>query len=183
MPPVSASGTPLKTSSASRGDAERRVEQQEDQEEADRHDDRQALRARRPGSRTARPSRASSPGGSLHLLRRSCACASATNEPMSRPRTLACTTTRRLPFSRLIWFGPSANANVATLLQRHECAARAVRARRRQRHRQVLQRLEIVAHRVRQAHDDRRSGGRPRRRRRPRARRPRRRSRPARRDG
>ena len=34
-------------------------------------------------------------------------CASATTEAMSRPRTFAVTTTRRLPFSRLIWFGPS----------------------------------------------------------------------------
>src|SRR5215204_4707374 len=33
---------------------------------------------------------------------------------MSRPRTLPVTTTRRFPFSRLIWFGPSANSNEAT---------------------------------------------------------------------
>ena len=41
-------------------------------------------------------------------------CASATKEPRSRPRTLAVTTTRRLPFSRLIWFGPGAMAMRAT---------------------------------------------------------------------
>ena len=35
------------------------------------------------------------------------ALASATTPAMSRPRTLAWITTRRLPFSRLIWFGPS----------------------------------------------------------------------------
>lgn len=34
------------------------------------------------------------------------ACASSTNPPRSRPRTLICTTTIRLPFSRLIWFNP-----------------------------------------------------------------------------
>ncbi len=33
--------------------------------------------------------------------------ASSTNAPRSAPRTLAWTTTRRLPFSRLIWFSPS----------------------------------------------------------------------------
>ena len=65
MPPVSASGTPLKTSSASRAEPKRAEQQQEDQAEADRHDDHQPLRARRPGSRTARPSRASSPAGSF----------------------------------------------------------------------------------------------------------------------
>ena len=31
-----------------------------------------------------------------------------------RLRTFACTTTRRLPFSRLIWFGPSAIVRAAT---------------------------------------------------------------------
>ena len=39
---------------------------------------------------------------------------SATNDPMSRPRTLAVTTTRRLPSSRLIWFGPGAMSSDAT---------------------------------------------------------------------
>ena len=33
---------------------------------------------------------------------------------MSRSRTFTCTTTRRLPFSRLIWLGPSASVNFAT---------------------------------------------------------------------
>ena len=42
------------------------------------------------------------------------ACASATSEPMSRPRTFAVTTTRRRPFSRLTWFGPSPKANEAS---------------------------------------------------------------------
>ena len=42
--------------------------------------------------------------------------ASATNEPMSRSRTLVLTTTRRLPSSRLTWFGPGANERVATSL-------------------------------------------------------------------
>src|SRR3546814_17670830 len=43
------------------------------------------------------------------------ACASATTDPTSRPRTLACTTTRRSPFSRLIWLGPSTTLISATL--------------------------------------------------------------------
>ena len=41
--------------------------------------------------------------------------ASSTNEPRSRPRTLHCTTIRRLPFSRLIWLVPSATSILATL--------------------------------------------------------------------
>ncbi len=41
---------------------------------------------------------------------------------MSRPRTLAVTTTRRLPFSREIWFGPSATEKLATCLSRTEVA-------------------------------------------------------------
>ena len=53
------------------------------------------------------------PGGifTSFNIRRS---ASATNVPMSRPRTLALTTMRRLPFSLLIWFGPGAKSSVAT---------------------------------------------------------------------
>jgi hypothetical protein len=42
------------------------------------------------------------------------ACASCTTPAMSRPRTFACTTTRRFPFSRLIWFGPLAVTSDAT---------------------------------------------------------------------
>ena len=45
-PPVSASGTPLNTSSASAHRAEADEEQQEDQEQRERHDDRQPLRRR-----------------------------------------------------------------------------------------------------------------------------------------
>jgi len=45
---------------------------------------------------------------------RMAASASATKEPRSRPRTLALTTTRRLPSSRLIWFGPCAEVKLAT---------------------------------------------------------------------
>src|SRR5690625_3974594 len=45
------------------------------------------------------------PAGSAVSATDACACA--TNPPKSRPRTLACTTMRRLPFSRLIWLGPS----------------------------------------------------------------------------
>jgi len=36
------------------------------------------------------------------------------NEPRSRPGTLAVTTTRRLPSSRLIWFGPVTTSTLAT---------------------------------------------------------------------
>src|SRR3546814_5888579 len=36
------------------------------------------------------------------------------NEPRSRPRTLAVTTTRRLPSSRLIWLGPITTSTLAT---------------------------------------------------------------------
>ena len=73
---------------------------------------------------------------------------------MSRPRTLACTTTRRLPFSRLIWFGPSRERERARPRFSGMAAAIAPASARRQRDRQVLQRLEIAAHRIRQAHHD-----------------------------
>ncbi|MCY1406785.1 hypothetical protein D9M71_220650 [compost metagenome] len=43
-----------------------------------------------------------------------CVSASCTNEPISRPRTLALTTTSRLPFSRLTWLGPSTRSRLAT---------------------------------------------------------------------
>ncbi len=51
------------------------------------------------------------PVGTL-ICERPCS-ASATKEPMSRPRTLALTTIRRLPFSRLTWLGPGARSRVA----------------------------------------------------------------------
>ena len=43
-PPVSASGTPVKTSSASADRAEAHEQQHEDQQQRDRHDDRAAAR-------------------------------------------------------------------------------------------------------------------------------------------
>ncbi len=52
------------------------------------------------------------PGGSATSA--TAACAWPTNPPRSRPRTLACTTTRRLPLLRLIWFGPSLTLMRAT---------------------------------------------------------------------
>ena len=87
---------------------------------------------------------------------------------MSRPRTFACTTIRRLPFSRLIWFGPSAisifatdasgtNARVgaaSTLSARSDADARSrLRSRLRQRDRQVFERGQVVPHVVGQPHD------------------------------
>ena len=66
----------------------------------------------------------------LHLLARSSPAPPPPREPMSRPRTLAVTTTRRLPFSRLIWLGPSVNVERRHLPQRdgHAAGARAPRA-------------------------------------------------------
>ena len=66
------------------------------------------------GSRTGRPSRANSRPAARICSAAPCAWASSTKPPRSRPRTLAWTTIRRLPFSRLIWFGPSAVSKRAT---------------------------------------------------------------------
>ena len=112
-PPVSASGTALKTSRASRAEPSALNKQQKNQGEAGRYDDHQPFARRRRDSRTARP-RPSNNLAETAPARSILACASATTEPMSRPRTLAVTTTRRLPFSRLIWLGPSERRKVAT---------------------------------------------------------------------
>ena len=128
-----------------------------------------------------RPSRASSrPAASTSAPMR--AAASATNEPRSRPRTFAVTTTRRLPFSRLIWFGPGASSSRATAPSgtklghaRRWCSRRfASPCAIRQRDRQALERVDVrraappaAARRGRSAGRPRRSGRPPRRRRRP----------------
>ena len=72
--------------------------------EADRHDDGEALAGGRQVFGLTAP-RHPVARRQLHVARRSRCCASSTTEPRSRPRTLAVTTMRRLPFSRLIWFG------------------------------------------------------------------------------
>ena len=73
---------------------------------------------------------------------------------MSRPRTLAVTTTRRLPFSRLIWFGALGLLETSRLPRAGRDATRRSGLRG-QRDRQVLERLDVVAQRVvREAHDD-----------------------------
>ena len=118
MPPVSASGTALKTSSASRGEPKRAEQQQEDQQEAAGHHEHQPLAGDREVLELAAPGQSQLPGGELDLLASTLACASATNEPMSRPRTSAVATTRRLPFSRLIWLAPSVCSNEASVAQR-----------------------------------------------------------------
>ena len=156
-------------------------QQQEDQRKAQRHDDHEALPRRREDSRTVRPrspnSRAASVTSAATL-----ACASSTIEPMSRPRTSAVTTTRRLPFSRLIWFGPSEELKSASCAQRDRW--RPVRlGGGRQRNREVLQRLDIVTQERPEAARRSGSGGRLRTPRRPPGRPPRCRSRPARRRG
>ena len=112
-PPVSASGTPLNTSAASLRRAERHQQQPEDQRQRDRHEQRQPLRrglqllegaavvepvARRQLDLLVRSSRAP--------RRRSRRGRDRARSPM--------TTRRRLPFSRLIWFGPGASFSDAT---------------------------------------------------------------------
>ena len=132
MPPVSASGTPVKTSSASRDRAEAsRTAARRSGASASGTTIAQPLRARDSGSRTGRPTRSSSPAGSVDLGARCAAAASATNEPRSRPRTFACTTTRRLPFSRLTWFGPFAERELARRRRAARSAAAGVACRER----------------------------------------------------
>ena len=53
-------------------------------------------------------------GGTPMISRECSCCASATNDSRSRPRTLAVTTMRRLPCSRLIWFGSGAKSICAS---------------------------------------------------------------------
>ena len=127
--------------------AERHEQQREDQQRAPAAPPLRDAGARTATARTGHPTSSSNRLGSstLSAIRRS---ASATNEPMSRPRTLAVTTTRRLPFSRLIWFGPGAISNVAT------CPRGTNPAPARQRNRQALQPLEVGALRLGQAHQD-----------------------------
>ena len=112
MPPDSASGTALKTSSASRAEpsAANRIRK---------------IITKQAGTTMVRRSRAEArfsncppqviqyPDGSFTSFE-IFSWASRTTEPMSRPRTFAVTTTRRFPFSRLTWLGPSVNVSVAT---------------------------------------------------------------------
>ena len=69
MPPVSASGTPVKTSSASLDRAEGREEQDEDQEQRERARRSEAAAARRAAARTGRPTRSSSPAAIVTAAR------------------------------------------------------------------------------------------------------------------
>jgi hypothetical protein len=64
-PPVSASGTALNTRAASRADPERTHQQQKDQHEAERHDDREPLRARPARFSNWPPHSSSIPAGSF----------------------------------------------------------------------------------------------------------------------
>ena len=98
-PPVSASGTALKTSRASRGEprAEYRRKEIERKQTGTTMERRCRARARFSNC----PAHASQyPAGNVTRAT-ACSCASATNEAMSLPRTLAATTTRRLPVSRV----------------------------------------------------------------------------------
>src|SRR6266568_1579289 len=111
IPPVRARGTALKTRSASRADPSAL-------------NNRRKIRRKQPGTTSIRRWRATEkfsncppqlrklPGASL-TCSFTLAWASATSEPISRPRTSAVATTRRLPFSRLIWFAPSVCSNEA----------------------------------------------------------------------
>ena len=94
------------------------------------------------------------------------ASASCTNDAMSRPRTFACTTIRRLPFSRLIWFGPVGEAEIGDGTERQDAgieATHVVGPERdaldrgvlvRERDRQGGQRRRILAQHVVEPHDD-----------------------------
>ena len=154
MPPVSASGTALNTSSASRA-------------EPSAPNSSRKIRTKHAGTTIA--SRCRADGEVLELpapvepvarrraspARRSSPALPSTNEPMSRPRTLAVTTTRRLPFSRLIWFGPS-----VCVERRRSPRSGIGRPRRpsavepRQRHRQIFEGRDVIAQRVRQPDHD-----------------------------
>src|SRR5262245_51105389 len=83
-------------------------------------------------------------------------CASATNEPRSRPRTLAVTTARRLPFSRLHLVVPGCHLELSDFAQRHVVrfspAVFSGFAVVLERNRQALQRLDVFAQPLRQAH-------------------------------
>ena len=112
MPPDSASGTALKTSSASRA-------------EPSAANSIRKIITKQAGTTMVRRCRAEArfsncpphaiqyPDGSFTPCK-IFSWASRTTEPMSRPRTFAVTTTRRLPFSRLTWLGPSVNVSDAT---------------------------------------------------------------------
>ena len=74
------------------------------------------LRGRLAAARRCRRTRSSSlPACSTcSATARSTSC---TNEPRSRPRTFAVTTTRRLPFSRLIWLTPVVELQIGDFAQ------------------------------------------------------------------
>ena len=81
--------------------AEGHEEQNENEQQRERNDDLQ------PSGRGLKLLKLPTPRDPVaavpaSLRSRIFCCASATNEPMSRPRMLQVTTTRRLPFSRLI---------------------------------------------------------------------------------
>ena len=112
MPPVSANGIPVNTSRPVLHVAEHREQQNEDQQQRQRDHDLQAF-AGRLQVLEGPPQVVQYPAG-IFTCCRIAVSASATKEPMSRPRTLALTTTRRLPSSRLTWLGPGDRSREAT---------------------------------------------------------------------
>ena len=139
MPPVSASGTRAEHQQRVRAtDPTRRDSSRKISAEADRHDDRQPLRARPQVLELPAPGRASSPAGSFTCASTS-ACASRDERADVAAAHVGRTTTRRLPFSRLIWFGPSLTREAAPRCRSEHGGGRgAFAARGRQRDGQVL---------------------------------------------
>ena len=101
---------------------EREEEQRENDEQRHGHDDAQPLRSRDElleGAAVVDPVARRCLQVAIERRSRT----SATNPPRSRPRTFAVTTTRRLPFSRLTWFGPVVSSICATSRSGTNCGS------------------------------------------------------------
>jgi hypothetical protein len=159
---VSASGTPLNTTTASRADPNT----MNSRPKIITKDIGTTTQAFTGGDQLLEGAAVADPVTGWHLdLGLDAPRSSATKLPRSRPRTLAVTTTRRLPFSRLIWFGPG-DVDACQFAQRHHAWSvrwpsspgarlrRNFRASPGKRDRQVGQSRRVAAQCLGQAHHD-----------------------------